>query len=198
MVMMIRDGLAEGRVAEWAPLGLGDRRAMIRVSSGSITTAFIAVVMSACGAGRTGKSASHASAPSVAASGPQTESCDRPEFAPESTTGAPRATAHAAFHRARVCFEKGEYEVAAAHFEAANKAFPHPSAAFNIALSYDWAGTLSLAVDAYEEFLRVSKPGEDTEFARERIEFLRKGLPGGCTVSERLGGVKCPPLRRFP
>lgn len=131
----------------------------------------------------------------AAASAPHPPTCSAPgesPFAP--TPGAPRERAKAAFANGTVCFREARYDLAAHYFALADEASPHPSTTFNLALAYDHAGALSKAVEAYEQFLETAPAADpQVEFARERVKFLRKGLPHGCTAAERLGGLGCPP-----
>jgi hypothetical protein len=196
--MTIRDGVvrAEEVVSVFV---CGDRQVMIPASFEWVVAAAWAVfAISGCGAGGAEMPDPRAAGANTI-SAPKSESCERPEIAFDPTE--PRARAKAAFERGMICARAGDYDLAAANFEAANKALPHPATTLNLAIAYDWAGKLSRAVDAYEEFLRVCLPSDEAvEFAIERIEHLRKGLPGGCTSSERIAGIKCPPppLRPAP
>ena len=151
------------------------------------------VLVSALGCG----GARHADsvAPSTAGSAPQGSCVAASPFGlPPGEDDTQKARAHAAFQRGISCYRTGEYLLAAQHFELANQATIHAATTFNLALAYDAAGRTSRAIECYDLFLRLAHPSDDQyEFAYHRSRSLRAGLPGSCTIGEKVGGLKCPP-----
>ncbi len=173
--------------------GIVGRRAMTPSFS---ERAILVAIGSALLAGCPARSAPAAPPKPSAAAAPADGKRLCPSPAPSKSTDDtdPKLRASAAFEAGVICFNAGQFGRAADHFESSNAAAFHARTVYYLALSHDRIGSISLAVDYYEWFLRSSpNDAEQVTFAQNRVKQLRKLLPGGCTYSEKVGGVKCPP-----
>src|SRR5690606_11446710 len=93
------------------------------------------------------------------------------------------------FAAAEAAFAKQDYERAARLFERANDKAPHASAAYNAAVSYDYAKKRARAADAYQLALTLAnlEPAQSAQ-AEQRLAELGLQL-GYVHIAKPVGGL---------
>jgi tetratricopeptide (TPR) repeat protein len=103
------------------------------------------------------------------------------------------------FDQAEQAFDAEDYTRAAQLFEEANRHAPHPSVLFNAAVSWDHAGELARAANAYRAALEEEGlSAAQTEESERRLSALGERL-GYVLVAKPIGGlVSVAHVRREP
>jgi tetratricopeptide (TPR) repeat protein len=95
------------------------------------------------------------------------------------------------FTRGQILFESKDYVGAAEAFNLAYQTSPHPAVLANLALSYDRAGKVTKAVEAYRSYLSSPISTEKNEEMQQRLDELEKEIadlslacePRPCAIS---------------
>ncbi len=90
----------------------------------------------------------------------------------KSTNETTRERAREYFERGEILYDAGDYSKAAQAFILAHELAPHPLVLENIAMSYDRAGKVTRAVEAYDEYLAVN----NNKNAEKRRDTLLKTI----------------------
>lgn len=80
------------------------------------------------------------------------------------------------FTRGQILFESGDYVSAAEAFNLAYQTSPHPAVLANLALSYDRAGKVTKAVEAYRSYLSSPISTEKNEEMQQRLDELEEEI----------------------
>lgn len=78
------------------------------------------------------------------------------------------------FARGELLFENGEFAKAAEAFSLAYENAPHPTVLANIALSFDKAGNIPMAIEAYRNYLAEGIKSKEDIKMHERVLALEK------------------------
>jgi tetratricopeptide (TPR) repeat protein len=81
------------------------------------------------------------------------------------------------FEKGKEYYQVGDYPAAAAEFEAARRARPHPALDYNIGRCYDRMERYPQALEAYQRFLKGATDAGEIAEVKSRVEALRARLP---------------------